>query len=516
MRWIILFILALLPPSTPAVIAAQSSSGNSPQAGGVQAEGAHFRLIRSVSGSKGSQQGGRYIIEDPRSVFYVPEDRQVIVYFEWEGPIGTHHMEGLWKNPEGKVVTYSDFQYDVKEKRFGAYWTLALAETAQAGTWSLEARVDGEASGTLTFQIFAGARPADAIAARQMLKPGELYNLALRSNVTIEKYDSRGERLGRSSGFLLKPGWIVTAFEAIDGASRLRITLSDGRSFETDQVIAYNRRQDWAVLKPDAEKLPGALDRAQADSWNVGDSASFLDAAPAGNRILANTSIDGKSDFPNAGSRVNFATTPTEGAIGAALLDDYGDVIGIVGGSLTPGESALNQLALGTSATRGGSLILMRAAMATPISLVTPRIASTLPISLQSLADRGEFLPPVTASRNIGYGQLARAVQSKGGLAWPVEGGNEFSRKTPKMIVYVLWDAKEKCKGILTMRMFDLDNHQLNRTDTGKPLKLNLHQGQKYVTTWEMNVASLPPGTYRVDVWLGDAPAWRSFFRISD
>jgi len=36
------------------------------------------------------------------------------------------------------------------------------------------------------------------------------------------------------------------------------------------------------------------------------------------------------------------------------------------------------------------------------------------------------------------------------------------------------------------------------------------------VTTWEMNVASLPPGTYRVDVWLGDAPAWRSFFRISD
>ena len=54
------------------------------QAGGVQADGPKFRLVRSVSGSKGNSQGSRYSMEDPRSVFYVPADRQVIVYMEWE------------------------------------------------------------------------------------------------------------------------------------------------------------------------------------------------------------------------------------------------------------------------------------------------------------------------------------------------------------------------------------------------------------------------------------------------
>ncbi|HYY72136.1 MAG TPA: hypothetical protein VE778_00950 [Candidatus Bathyarchaeia archaeon] len=69
------------------------------QAGGAQAEGPKFRLVRSVSGSKGTPQGGRFSMEDPRSVFYIPADRQVIVYMEWDGPIGKHHLEGFWRNP---------------------------------------------------------------------------------------------------------------------------------------------------------------------------------------------------------------------------------------------------------------------------------------------------------------------------------------------------------------------------------------------------------------------------------
>lgn len=68
----------------PLVAAAgQSAPQNPPQAaGGVPAGGQQFRLVRSVSGSKGSQQGGRFVIEDPRSVFYLPEDTKIIVYFE--------------------------------------------------------------------------------------------------------------------------------------------------------------------------------------------------------------------------------------------------------------------------------------------------------------------------------------------------------------------------------------------------------------------------------------------------
>src|SRR5574337_1279729 len=92
--------------------AQQTSTPPGQITGGVQAAEPKFRLVRSVSGSKGAQQGGRYVIQDPRTVFYIPEDRQVIVYFEWEGPIGLHRFEGLWKNPESKVAVLSDFWYE--------------------------------------------------------------------------------------------------------------------------------------------------------------------------------------------------------------------------------------------------------------------------------------------------------------------------------------------------------------------------------------------------------------------
>src|SRR5215467_3860298 len=109
------------------------------QTGGVQAEGSPFRLIRSVSGSKGTPQGGRFAMEDPRTVFYIPEDHQVIIYMEWEGPPGKHHIEGFWKSPAGKTSAMTDFDYEAKVNKFGAFFTFTLSDSMALGNWSLEA-----------------------------------------------------------------------------------------------------------------------------------------------------------------------------------------------------------------------------------------------------------------------------------------------------------------------------------------------------------------------------------------
>jgi hypothetical protein len=66
------------------------------------------------------------------------------------------------------------------------------------------------------------------------------------------------------------------------------------------------------------------------------------------------------------------------------------------------------------------------------------------------------------------------------------------------------------------MRVFDLDNHLLNRAMLEKPLQFNLYKGEQKTATWEFGIEPLPPGIYRVDVWLDDAPAWRTFFRITE
>src|SRR5690348_9366775 len=67
-----------------------------PLAAGAQAVESRFRLIHAVSGARINEDGGRRTVDDPRTVFYLPADKQVAVYFTWEGPAGLHHFEGVW------------------------------------------------------------------------------------------------------------------------------------------------------------------------------------------------------------------------------------------------------------------------------------------------------------------------------------------------------------------------------------------------------------------------------------
>ncbi len=106
-----------------------------------QAVQSKFRLIRSISGSKGHEQAGRYVIADARTVFKVPDDRQVLVYCEWEGATGVagqHEFEGQWKSPAGKLVAVSDFKLEVRGRSCSGYFTLLLSETSETGIWTLE------------------------------------------------------------------------------------------------------------------------------------------------------------------------------------------------------------------------------------------------------------------------------------------------------------------------------------------------------------------------------------------
>lgn len=476
------------------------------QGGGTQAGGPKFRLVRSVSGSKGTPQGSRFSMEDPRSVFYIPSDHQVIVYMEWDGPIGKHHLEGFWRNPAGKVTVMNDFDYEAKTTRFGAYWILALTEGADNGNWTLEAHIDGELAGTHAFQVLDAAKPAGTESSRKMLTPAQLYEHALQANVTIEKFNSAGNKFNEGSGFLMEKGWIATAFDCIDGAAKLRVTLSDGTRFETDQVVAWNRRQDWAVLKATSKPSTQLL-KAEANSWNIGDIASYLDVAAEGNRVIANVSIDGKNTFPAAGMRLNISSGPTEKAVGSALLNEWGEVIGIVTRGLLAGLREVDLADL-RMVPRGG--------LAVPVSLIDGLNEGAGGAPLKVLESKGEFLPPVTAGRNIVSAQLAKTIDKKGGISFPAEGGNVFSKGDPAIYVYVFWEGREKVKGLLTMRVFDLDNRLLNKAMLEKPVKFNLNKGEQKTATWEFGIAPLAPGIYRVDVWLDDAPAWRTFFRVTE
>src|SRR6202011_1964057 len=234
--------LALFFPSLP--LASGQATGSTAST----TTGTPYRVVRSIAGATGHEDNGKFVMDDARSLFNAGKDSKVVVYFEWEGPLGLHHFEGLWKSPEGKIVLISDFRYEAKSSRYSGYWTMLLSEGTPSGEWNLEARIDGEPAGSHSF-VISGSPSAASASGPRMLGSAELYKKAFEASATIEKIAADGSVVSKSSGFWIGEGRLLTAFSAIDGASSLRVTLRDGSQLVTDQVLAWNRWQDWALLK---------------------------------------------------------------------------------------------------------------------------------------------------------------------------------------------------------------------------------------------------------------------------
>jgi len=475
-----------------------------PAAGGAPAAAARFRLITSTSGTKLHQESGRSGIDDPRTIFYVSDDKEVVVYFTWEGPAGAHHFEGVWKNPAGKPVLISEFDYSPEQSRFGGYFKMLLTESPAIGTWMVEARIDGESAGSHTFQVIAANRPNDALPTHHILTRAEIYNRATAATVSIENVDQKGARRLVGSGFVIGPGRVLTAFEVIDGATKVRI-LAQGKLVEVNEVQAWNRRQGWAILKVGLENAQSLL-RA-ATPIGVTERCFFLDAAAENNRVLTETFLIGTQELGAAGQRLNIADPFDRRAVGSPLLNDYGEVIGIVGGSLLAGAFPGDTVYASRNATLGA---VTRGGLAIPISLVTESTGPSTTVG--QLAATGQFMPALSATQNVLSGTLSRGLNRKADPPRVIQERYEFARGDQQLIVFVTWLPEEKRKGIPALHLFDLDN-RLIFENAGKK-KITVNTNKLSYTAWEVDVSTIPPGIYRVDVLLDTDTVWRTFFRV--
>ena len=490
---------------SPLTAVGQQTPG--PITGGVQASGPAFHVVRSVSGSKGSVQGDRFIMEDPRTIFYLPEDKQAIVYFEWDGPMGPHKFEGYWRNPEGKIAAISEFSFEAHDKRFGGFWTLTLNETMQTGLWTLEARVDGEITGTHGFQILAKEKPVGTAAPRE-LSSAEIYKLAGSATVFIDRMDSHGQRFSRESGFFLGENVVVTAFQTIDGASGLRIVFPNGQQADCNKVLAWNRRQDWAVLEVAAPGGPHLV-RAEKQSGAVGDRVLVMDTPSEGGRTLGAVDIVGVHDYVPAGRRLSISASPYSGAIGGPLLDTYGRVVGILGGSLLPGGPTLLGTHFAYNSNMARATGYSAKVLVVPIDLVA--ITPPGPFTLAELEAKGEFVPPLTQSKDVTSGVLCKRISRKTDYVTAVDETNEFRRSDKEMNALITWSVKARRKAVALYELYDLENHRIAR---GAPGKLELEPGHWQFFSWKIPIADLAPGIYRLDILTDGEPAWRTFFRI--
>ncbi len=140
---------------------------------------------------------------------------------------------------------------------------------------------------------------------------------------------------GIGSGVIIDAsGLIITNAHVVDGADRVRVTLSDGRTFE-GRVLGGDRVTDVAVVKIEGDRLPtatlGNSDLIRPGEWAIaiGNPLGLNSTVTAGiisatGRSSAQVGIpDQRASFIQTDAAIN------PGNSGGPLLNERGEVIGI-------------------------------------------------------------------------------------------------------------------------------------------------------------------------------------------
>ena len=160
----------------------------------------------------------------------------------------------------------------------------------------------------------------------------EAIEEACSSLVMLDVYDRHDSRITRGSGFIaFDDHTLVTSCHVIVNMEYMIVTCENGDSFRVDHIVELDENADVALcLLPDdfsltplpvREDLPLRGEKAAA----IGSAKGLLNLVTLGNvcGIWENSGI----------SWILFTAPVSAGSSGGALLDDDGNVIGVVMGS---------------------------------------------------------------------------------------------------------------------------------------------------------------------------------------
>jgi hypothetical protein len=473
-----------------------------------QAQQGSFRVVRAESGSKEEVRGGDFVISDPRTEFKFPDDKQVIVLFEWSGPVGLHRFQGTWRSPDGQVFSVSDYQEEVKVSPFQSHWTLTLPESPVFGMWELEAQIDGQRSGAYSFRILSKAKE---VPVNHDLM-GAIYLKISDAMVFIESLDKDGVRLNRGSGFFIGPNLVLTAFENIEGASALQIEVPGGERKKLVEVAAWNRSADWALLQVDA-KNSKELQIAKLGVWKEGTTDYLIDAPQEGGRTVRGIEINGIRNAAGTSKRVYISWVGDNQSVGSPLLNQDGQVIGMLGGTpvegvgFTFGKKAFVATQPGAAGGRASLMVV-------PISEVgrlPPPIKST---TLAEMAAQGLFAGPVAHDPQVIAASLCAEFQSdpkRGPVCKSIRG--EVSRKQQSLTLMVIWSFERDQKLVEESQIFDSENHKVGGSSARE---IKLKRGGPNLSDDKVSIGTLQPGVYRLDVLAGGTAQLRMNFIVME
>jgi TonB family protein len=200
----------------------------------------------------------------------------------------------------------------VKESLFAQQTPPALTNTAQSPV---------AASVSQSPQPIAGQTPSSEL--------GNLEAKVRPSVIWVSTFDSKGNLLRTESGFFISAdGRFVTTAHAIEGGVNAVAKTADGGIYNVDGVLTASKSADLAVLKADVkpQKLLRFLDLTKTGELSTGAKVAVIGSSLAGIEGSAREA----SITAHSPERLEVAAATAPSAVGSPLVNENGDVVGII------------------------------------------------------------------------------------------------------------------------------------------------------------------------------------------
>ncbi|MDP4153669.1 MAG: trypsin-like peptidase domain-containing protein [Bacillota bacterium] len=187
----------------------------------------------------------------------------------------------------------------------------------------------------------------------KVLTAKQISEMASPAVFYIEVYESLDDLnsdapIASGSGFFINAdGVAVTNYHVIESTSAAVITTTEGEKYRVTNIIAYDKDRDYAVIRvsktSQSGKLKGSfpyLTMHELTSLSNGDVVYTI-GSPQG---LQNSISDGivsnsKRALDDGQTYIQITAPISEGSSGGALLNEYGEVVGITCGGFVSGQN---------------------------------------------------------------------------------------------------------------------------------------------------------------------------------
>ncbi len=156
----------------------------------------------------------------------------------------------------------------------------------------------------------------------------QIAQKALTSTVLILTTDATGDPMALGSGFFISNDQIVSNWHVVEGATTAYALSVDERTrYKIDGILAMNPKQDLVILKISGEGSP--LPLGDSNIAQIGESI-YVTGNPKGWTGTFSIGVISSFQMRYAGKRIQITAPVSPGSSGGPVLNDKGEVIGVV------------------------------------------------------------------------------------------------------------------------------------------------------------------------------------------